>query len=147
MSSGKLRGVSLGPLLELPTQYWDVPYAAARRPGSVPRGEVHRGANCQLWAYEVLAWFGVTMPDLRSDELWRDTTSTQHVREPEALDLVLYNTDCDPYGAHVGLWTGDAVAHLCQEVGRPRVWPQSDFDARPRYATRIGFKRPLLRTR
>jgi hypothetical protein len=48
-------------------------------------------------------------------------------------------------GAHVGIWTGEAVAHLCQEVGRPTVWSQADLDARARYATRIGFKRPLRR--
>lgn len=137
----------LGSLLDLPAQYWEVPYVAARYPGSVPRGDVHRGANCQLWAYEVLAWFGFAMPDLRSDDLWNDTTSTRHVSKPEALDLVLYSADGNPHGAHVGLWTGHAVAHLCHEVGRPSVWAQSDFDARPRYAVQIGFKRPVRRPR
>lgn len=87
------------------------------------------------------------MPDFRSDTLWHDTSATQRVDSPDALDLVLYNGGYEPYGAHVGLWTGDAVAHLCKEVGRPAVWAQREFDARPRYAVRIGFKRPTLRSR
>ena len=63
----------------------------------------------------------------------------------EVLDLVLFNRSEDPYGAHVGLWTGEAVAHLCEEVGHPVVWHQSEFDARERYAVRVGFKRPAAR--
>lgn len=134
--------VELGPLAALPRSYWDVPYVGARHPGAVPRGEVDKGANCQLWAYEVLAHFGLHLPDLRSDELWSDDASTEQVSEPRPLDLLLYNGTDDSFGAHVGLWTGTAVAHLCEEVGVPVVWPQAEFDARPRYAVRIGFKRP-----
>jgi hypothetical protein len=106
--------VHLGPLAGLPDWYWDVRYAGERFPGAVPRGKLDDGANCQLWAYEVLDHFGLAVPDYRSDEL-------------------------------VGVWTGDAVAHLCAEVGRPAVWPQAEFDARPLYAVRIGFKRPTRR--
>ena len=78
-------------------------------------------------------------------DLWYDSSATEHVEDPRPLDLVLYKADHDPFGAHVGLWTGDAVAHLCQEVGRPTVWQLADFEARPRYAVRIGFKRPTRR--
>jgi hypothetical protein len=133
--------VHLGPLAALPHWYWEVPYVGNRFPGAVPRGQLGEGANCQLWAYEVLDHFGFAVPDHRSDELWYDKLATRRVEEPEPLDLVLYKGDGDPYGAHVGVWTGDAVAHLCAEVGRPIVWPQAEFDARPRYAVRIGFKR------
>jgi hypothetical protein len=112
----------------------------------VPRNELRHGANCQLWAYEVLDYFGFVLPDLRSDDLWHDTSATQHVDSPLPLDLVLYKGNDDPYGAHVGLWTGDAIAHLCKEVGLPTVWDQSKFAARARYAVRIGFKRPTVRT-
>ncbi len=135
-------GVDLGPLAGLPHRYWAVPYVGARHPGAVSRGELDEGANCQLWAYEVLAHLGFQLPDLRSDELWHDDVSTGHVDEPAPLDLVLYNDTEDPFGAHVGIWTGSAVAHLCEEVGVPTIWPQAEFDARLRYAVRIGFKRP-----
>jgi hypothetical protein len=137
--------VHLGPLRELPTWYWQVPYVGARFPGAVPRGEVVEGANCQLWAYAVLDHFRFHLPDFRSDDLWYDTAVTERVEDPQPLDLVLYKADNDPYGAHVGVWTGDAVAHLCKEVGRPTVWRQPEFAGRPRYAVRLGFKRTLLR--
>ena len=136
-----------GPLGTLPDGYWQVPYASARYPGAAPRGDLAGGANCQLWAYEVLAHFGFAVPDFRSDELWTDTVATRHVNEPEALDLVLYNTDHSAFGAHVGLWTGDAVAHLCREVGQPALWSRADFSARPRYAVQVGVKRPVLKSR
>jgi hypothetical protein len=137
--------VDLGLLADLPDRYWNVPYAGERAPGRAPRGDLTRGANCQLWAYDVLAHFGLVVPDLRSDELWHDTSATRRVDVPEPLDLVLYNARDDPYGAHVGLWAGEGVAHLCKEVGRPAVWHEREFAARPRYAVRIGFKRPALR--
>ena len=94
----------------------------------------------------MLGHFGFVVPDLRSDGLWHNDASTRRVEEPEPLDLLLYNRDDDPYGAHVGVCTGNAIGHLCAEVGRPTVWPQSEFDARPRYAVRIGFKRPTNRS-
>jgi hypothetical protein len=134
--------VDLGPLASLPAWHWTVAYSGRCPPGKVPRSEIRQGANCQLWAYEVLANFGFVIPDLRSDDLWHDTQATRLVDDPEPLDLVLYNSSQEPYGAHVGIWTGDAVAHLCLEVGRPTVWPAIEFAARPRYSTRIGFKRP-----
>lgn len=140
--------MDLGPLTALPREYWDVPYDGDRYPGAVARGELHLGANCQLWAYEVLDFFGFAVPDMRSDALWSDTVATRHVSgSPQAFDLVLYGTDHDAYGAHVGVWTGAAIAHLCQEVGRPTVWAQAEFDTRARYAVQVGFKRPILRTR
>ena len=138
--------MELGPLVDLPEWYWGVPYIGERESGGFPRGNLSAGANCQRWAYEVLRHFGFTVPDLRSDELWHDTVATRQVDAPRPLDLVLYKGDADPFGAHVGVWTGDAVAHLCREVGRPTVWPQPEFDLRPRYAVRIGFKRPTLST-
>lgn len=139
--------MDLGALTALPCEYWRVPYDGARYPGAVARGELHRGANCQLWAYEVLEYFGFGVPDLRSDDLWSDTAATHRVSgSPHARDLVLYSSDHDAYGAHVGVWTGTAIAHLCQEVGRPTVWQQADFDARARYAVQIGFKRPIAST-
>ncbi len=134
--------MDLGPLAALPDWYWDVPYVAARFPGAVPRGQLALGANCQLWAYEVLDYLGLAVPNYRSDELWYDTSATRRVEDPQPLDLVLYNGNDDPYGAHVGLWTDDGVAHLCAELGSPTVWPQPEFDARPRYTVRLGFKRP-----
>ena len=69
--------MDLGPLAELPDWYWRVPYVSERVPGVLPRGQLMRGANCQLWAYEVLDHFGFAVPDLRSDDLWHVTVAAQ----------------------------------------------------------------------
>ena len=140
--SGRLTGV----LESLPDWYWEVRYVGERYPGAVQRGELRSGGNCQLWAYEVLEFFGWSIPDLRSDDLWDDTTATELVDRPQPLDLVLYNPTTEPWGAHVGLVVEEGVAHLCREVGTPVIWPAHEFAARPEYSVRIGFKRPTMRS-
>ena len=129
----------------IPPWFWDVPSVGAHYPGAVPREALSTGANCQLFAYEVLAVHGFVVAHLRSDELWLDTASTTQVPVPQPLDLVLFKKDGDPYGAHVGLAVAhDEVLHLCKEVGRPALWPWSGFADRPRYAVVIGYKRPVM---
>lgn len=132
-------------MIELPDAYWDVRYVGARYPGAPAvreRPGLSAGANCQLFAYEVLRHFGLCPPELRSSALWADTTVTQRVTVPRPLDLVLVNSTRDPWGAHVGVWAGDdQVLHLCGEVGKPAVWTMSMFEARPSYRELVGFKR------
>ncbi|MFM9370803.1 hydrolase [Streptomyces sp. Da 82-17] len=132
----------------LPEAYWHVPYRGDRHPGSAhvtARPGLRLGANCQLYAYAVLGHFGVTVPPLRSSELWTDTSATHRVPVPRPLDLVLFNATRDAYGAHVGVWAGpDAVLHLCAEVGVPVVWRREEFARRERYAVCLGTKRPRL---
>ena len=131
-------------LSSLPPWVWDVPYAGASFPGGVPRSSWRHGANCQLFAYEVLALHGWEIGDLRSDDLWADTHWTERVPSAEPLDIVLLQKDLEPYGAHVGLVVGaERVLHLCKEVGRPIVWDWDQFTGRPRYSVTIGFKRPV----
>lgn len=117
---------------------------AARHPGSAAVERVPgiaAGANCQLFAYAVLAHFGRQVPAVRSSELWTDP-STVRVDVPEPLDLVLVNATGDAWGAHVGVWAGpDRVLHLCAEVGSPVVWRRAEFAARERYRTVVGFVR------
>lgn len=126
--------------IDLPEHFWQVSYAGEFHPGSA--SDLRRGANCQLFAYRVLQHHGLQVPPLRSSELWADTATTIRVDVPAALDLVLFSSDRNPYGAHVGVIAGpDLVLHLCREIGRPAVWSLADFAARPRYAHVIGFKR------
>ncbi|MCQ4209690.1 hydrolase [Streptomyces longispororuber] len=132
-------------LSRLPAALRDVRYDGARFPGAaVVAGlpGVAAGANCQLYAYEVLRHFGRRPADLRSSELWEDAEHSVRVPSPEPLDLLLFSADGDAYGAHVGLWAGeDAVLHLCAEVGRPAVWGLAEFAARRRYRVLVGIKR------
>jgi hypothetical protein len=141
----------------LPARLRDVPYAYARDPVSTAPGDLTRGANCQLYAYAVLAHFGRRVPPLRSAELWSDETALRTVAAPAALDLLLFDPGPDPdpdpdpgaapgrpdgYGAHVAVHLAPGrILHLCKEVGRPALWTLSDFAARPRYARLLGAKR------
>ena len=132
-------------LHQLPAALWTVPYVGSRFPGSskvVDLPSLEEGANCQLFAYEVLRYFGLAPPALRSSELWADTQTTALVAVAQPLDLVLFNAIDDAYGAHVGVWvSGGRVLHLCAETGRPAVWEMTEFAARQRYRVLIGIKR------
>lgn len=139
-----------GVLARLPADYQAVRYVSTRFPGSpgvVACPSLRQGANCQHFAYEVLRYFGLNPLPLRSSELWADTETTVRVRAPHPLDLVLVNDSNRAWGAHVGVWVGDeGVLHLCAEVGRPAVWPMSEFAARQRYRSLIGVKHVLRGT-
>ncbi|MEU5381625.1 MULTISPECIES: hydrolase [unclassified Streptomyces] len=129
----------------LPSAFWSVPYVGSRFPGSpavAARPGLAAGANCQLFAYEVLRHFGLVPPALRSSDLWTDTRATVRVSAARPLDLMLFNSTDDAYGAHVGVQTGEErVLHLCAEVGRPAVWEPAEFAARERYRVLVGIKR------
>ncbi|MDX3006938.1 hypothetical protein PWY87_35080 [Kribbella solani] len=130
---------------QLPAAFWGVRYVGSRFPGSSAvrdRPGLALGANCQLFAYEVLRHFGLAMPALRSSELWSDTQATIRVRVARPLDLLLFNATNDAYGAHVGIWAEEGrVLHLCAEAGRPAVWEMSEFAKRERYQSLVGIKR------
>lgn len=131
----------------LPPHLRGVPYVYARHPGATAPGDVAAGANCQVYAYAVLAHFGRHVPPLHSSELWADRAATELTDVAAPLDLLLFDGGPRPgveegYAAHVGVHLGpDRVLHLCREVGVPVVWTYADFAARPRYARLLGIKR------
>ncbi|MFE5795969.1 hydrolase [Streptomyces sp. NPDC056503] len=131
----------------LPADFWAVRYDGSRFPGAAAvaaRPGLAEGANCQLFGYEVLRYFGLNPPELRSSELWDDTGSTVRVAVARPLDLLLFNSTDRAYGAHVAVCAGDdEILHLCAEVGRPAVWRSADFAARERYRVGLGAKRVL----
>jgi hypothetical protein len=133
-------------LAALPAWVLRVPYDGTRVPSSTADAW-RSGANCQSFAYGVLALTGWRIPPLRSDQLWSDIDWTTSVNEPVSGDLVLFSARIDAYGAHVGVVaSSDAVVHLCKEVGTPSVWAWAHFAARPRYSRIVGFKRPAVPT-
>jgi hypothetical protein len=136
--------VSDGLLARLPHWYWDVPYMYERHPGVAT--DLRSGANCQLFAYAVLAHFGRTVPPLRSSNLWEDTTATKVVTELEPLDLLFFNPTTSSFGAHIAVYVAPGeILHLCKEVGVPAVWNEADFAARPNYRVLVGAKRVIPR--
>jgi cell wall-associated NlpC family hydrolase len=104
--------------------------------------QASREANCQQYAYTVLAHFGLQVPPLRAAELWTDSRLHTVTGDEQPLDLVLYAPTKDPYAAHVGVIVGDdAILHLCAELNHPAVWNERGFAQRERYSCRIGARR------
>ena len=128
----------------LPAEFRTVRYDGARIPDGTH--DLSAGANCQRYAYAVLAHFGRRLPPWRSSDLWADTEVARTVTDFELLDLLLFGPDGEPFGAHVAVYAGGGRAlHLCKAVGRPVVWSLEQFAARPEYRVLIGGKRVLRR--
>lgn len=129
-------------MIQIPKKFFQVHYIAARIPGVEDPSNLDKGANCQLFAYEVLKHFGHVIPNFRSSDLWEDETCTVKVDVFLPLDLMLYHRKLESYGAHVGLYLGDGkVIHLAQTVGKPEVMDHDDFALQEKYAYFIGAKR------
>jgi lipoprotein Spr len=129
-------------MLTVPFRLLSLRYNGTCYPGAPGAVDLAGGANCQLFAYELLRHFGRTLPPLRSSELWADARYTQQVTDLEPLDLLLWNSTYKSWGAHVGVYLGEGQAiHLSRAVGVPAVWPLSKFPKQPRYRVFIRAKR------
>lgn len=126
-----------------PLWVFNAPNVAAAHPMQWPHRPLDQGANCQRYAYGVLAMFGIEVPAHRSSELWEDPD----LGHPEVgfaadLDLALFSSDASSaWGAHVAIVLGGRLLHLSDEVGKPTVWGWGDFAERARYRHLIGLVR------
>src|SRR5687767_7490333 len=99
--------------VDIPDSFWSVRYNGACYPGAA--SGLAQGANCQLFAYELLRHHGLLLPAFRSSDLWADTEFTEAVSVPEPLDLLLFNKAAEAWGAHVAVYLGDGKAiHLAK---------------------------------
>lgn len=127
-------------LARLPAAFRTVIYNGS----AIPDGQhdLSGGANCQRYAYAVLAHFGRSLPPFRSSELWADKDHTDLASDFEPLDLLLFAEHPEPFGAHVAVYAGDGMAlHLCRAVGVPAVWSLAAFVSQTRYTYLLGAKR------
>ena len=132
--------------LSIPITFFNAKYDASKYPGSGNCNGLENGANCQYFAYELLKYFGHTLPDLRSSDLWKDTIYTKQVQTFEPLDIIFFNKDNNSYGAHLGIYIGaNKVIHLSKEVGYPTVWNFDEFKKRENYKYLLGCKRPNIK--
>jgi len=130
--------------IKLPTKFKNVKYNALRIPGVKNQSNLNLGANCQLYAYEFLRYFGKHPPELRSSELWTDTKYTEKITEFKFLDLMLYNETEESYGAHVGVYIGnDMILHLSKEIGYPVIQEHKEMMLNRKYSYFIGAKRVI----
>jgi lipoprotein Spr len=132
--------------IEIPEKFRDVRYNAEHFPGAMDARGVDGGANCQQYAYSLLRHFGFELPDLRSSDLWDDTTYTCVSDEMKPFDLVLVNAVADSFGAHVGVCVGrELVLHLSRAIGVPAIETLSQMLSRDEYRHLIGCKTVLVR--
>lgn len=133
-------------MIEIPTFFMNIHYNGKNYPGASFDG-LEGGANCQVFAYAFLKYHGITLPPLRSSELWEDSVYTTTVFEYKSLDLLLFHSAPIAFGAHVTVYVGDkSVLHLAKHHGQPAVELISDLLSQERYRFLIGTKRAVSRT-
>jgi lipoprotein Spr len=126
--------------VHIPSSFWFVRYDGRRVPDR--RNDLSDGANCQRFAYAVLAANGVELPPFRSSNLWEDEEYTYRPGDVRPLDLLLFHGRAQAWGAHVAVAVGpDSAVHLAKLVGHPVVWPLNHFALNDRYRCFIGAKR------
>jgi len=127
--------------LVIPPEFLTITYNGKQTPDSTLSMFEH-GANCQLFAYSLLAHFGVSIPSFRSSNLWEDETFTEKVDDPQAFDIMLFHKTPESWGAHVGLCIGEQkIIHLSKEVGVPEIKEYNRMGESDMYKYYIGCKR------
>ena len=128
--------------LDIPDRFNTVAYVSSRTPEVSDPENLDAGANCQLYAYELLRHFGKIVPDFRSSEQWEDSTFSITVNELKPLDLMFYNDEPKAYGAHVGVYVGNSlVLHLSKENGTPKIEKHTELMKNKKYTVFVGAKR------
>ena len=59
--------------IKFPERYMDIVYNPSIVPDKKEKNIINTGANCQVYAYELLRFNNKNIPDYRSRELWEDT--------------------------------------------------------------------------
>ncbi len=127
----------------IPERFWTVHYNGKCIPND--DHDLSKGANCQRFAYALLAENGLALPPLRSSDLWNDTEHTKRVLELEPLDMLLFHRVEDAYGAHMAVYIGeDRAIHLSKRMEIPEIRELERFASDPQYRFFIGAKRALL---
>lgn len=118
-------------------------YKGARIPGVENQQDLTLGANCQVYAYELLKEFGKEIPPLRSSDLWEDTIHTEKITKDFMLfDIMLYHYKTEAFGAHVGLYMGEGkVLHLSKGNDVPMIEMHESMLTQEKYIHFIGAKR------
>jgi len=131
-------------MIHIPDNFLTVKYVGARIPGIENQADLRLGANCQVFAYELLKKNGLYPPNLRSSELWDDILHTKKVKNLRALDLMLYNPDNESFGAHVGVYIGaEKIIHLSYQNQKPEIIEHKLMSNNEKYRVFIGAKRVL----
>lgn len=128
--------------IKLPDWFMDIIY----NPKIFPNWELHdckkNGANCQVYAYEILRLNWKNVPDLRSSEMWVDNKFSFEVHNYEELDLIFFNNSSESYWAHVWLYIWDnKVLHNTNKTGWVEIWNLEQFKNYEDYQFILWWKR------
>jgi len=126
----------------IPDYFFEVQYNTKRIPGVEDQSDLSLGANCQVFAYELLRVNGLQVKNHRSSELWEDECYSTHIKNFQALDLMLYNKTKQAYGAHLAVYLGASrVIHLSKDIGKAEITYHESLLKQAKYAHFIGAKR------
>lgn len=129
-------------MISIPETFLKIRYNGEIHPYTDYKKDLTDGSNCQIFAYSILRYFSLEIPDFWSSELWEDTTHTEIVDEFQEFDILLYNNVNQAHSAHVTLFIGeDKIIHLSKAVGYPEIIEYQQFKERERYKYLIGGKR------
>jgi hypothetical protein len=100
-------------------------------------------ANCQVYAYEILRYNGLLVPDLRSSELWTCPNCSRIIScDYELLDILFFNETNDSWGAHLGVYIWDnKILHNSKDIGNPEIIDIWDFTKIKKYSCLLWGKR------
>ncbi len=129
--------------IEVPSWFLNITYNPRIIPSERTRDLLQTGANCQVFAYELLRYNGLYVPNFRSSELWDDTVYSKQIHTDfQPLDILFFNKTADPFGAHLGVYVAnDKILHNTQKAGKPVVWLFEEFFKIAEYRVFIGAKR------
>ena len=127
----------------IPDKFFKIPYNSKQYPGKKGTLNISKGANCQLFVYELLRHNGFNILfTFRSSDLWEDTRYTEKVDTLKPFDIAFFNKFFIPYGAHLGVFLGNnTVVHLSKIVGYPVIWSIDSFKKYDNYKFFLGAKR------
>ncbi len=131
--------------LIIPKRFENVEYNGTRIPGVKEQENLRLGANCQLFAYELLKEMKKELPNFRSSDLWEDNIYTIKIENNFIqFDIILYHYKPEAYGAHIALYLeAGKVLHLSKENKIPMIEAHNSMLNQEKYRYCIGVKRVL----
>lgn len=129
--------------IKLPEWYMDIKYNPKIVPDWKKQDIISTWSNCQVYAYELLRLNNKNVPDYRSSELWEDTIYSNIVSwEYEPLDILFFNKENNPYGAHLGIYIwNNKVLHNSKDIWKPAISEFGYFQEIEKYKICIWAKR------
>jgi len=122
----------------IPKWYMNIVYNGRIIPNDIYHDIQITWANCQVYAYQLLRYNNMEVPDYRSKELWEDIKFSYEVKEFKPLDILFFNKIENPWWAHLGIYIwNNQVLHNSLDIGKPEVRDLDDFSINNKYKVLI----------